>query len=417
MMKPFAQPDTPPSTRMKTTLLLTSIATVTALHAGTPAPALLETPKETSWLIPILDARLRYEFANVENLDDSNALTLRVRPGLKTTEWNGFSALAEGEFTGAAIDDYHGGAPGTEPFDPTQSLIADPNNAELNQAFLKYHGFDTTVIAGRQRIIYNNAAFVGNSGWRQNEQTYDAASVGYESDFGFKASYAWVNRVNRIFGEQADGVFSHVDSNVHLINASYSGFENITLAGYAYLMDFHDTTLSGWDNDTYGAFVDIPIAGINTHAEFAVQNEAGPANDLTAIYFHLNASKTIGKCTLMAGVEQLDNGFQTPLATLHSMNGFADTTDGLRATGTTGGLTDNYISLTTPLPWELKWTNVAHFFGNNNVSTDFGFGWDSQLVKKFDDHFSATAKLGYFDSSDPLYLSATKASIQLDYTF
>lgn len=399
---------------MKTILLL---ATATTLHAGGPTPVAPELPKEDPWLVPTLDARLRYEFSNVDGFENSNALTIRARPGLRTAEWNGFSALAEGEFTGTLIDDYNSGAPGTTPFDPANSVIADPNNAELNQAFLQYHGFDTMVKIGRQRIIYQNAAFIGNSGWRQNEQTFDAASVAYEADCGFKASYAWVNRVNRIFGEQADGAFSNANSNIHLINASYSGFENITLAGYAYLMDFQDTTLKGWDNDTYGAFVEIPFAGIKTHAEFAVQNEAGPANDLTATYFHLNASKAIGCTTLMAGVEQLDNGFQTPLATLHTMNGIADTTDGLRAAGTTGGLTDSYLSFTAPLPWDLKWTNVAHFFGDNSVGTGFGLGWDSLLMKKFDDHFSATAALGYFDSNDSRYLSATRASIELDYTF
>lgn len=402
---------------MKPLLLLTAVATATALHAGTPAPVAIEPAPEPQWIVPTLDARLRYEFSNVEGFDDSNALTLRARPGLKTADWHGFSALAEGEFTGAIISDYNGGAPGADPFDPKNSVVADPNNAELNQAYLKYHGYDTTVIVGRQRIIYNNAAFIGNSGWRQNEQTYDAASVGYQADCGFKASYAWVGQINRIFGAQADGAFATVDSNVHLINASYSGFKNVTLGSYVYLMDFHDTTVSGWDNDTYGVFVDTPLGGIKTHAEFAFQDEAGPLNNKQALYFHINASKEIQGFTLMGGVEQLDNGFQTPLATLHGMNGFADTTDGLRATGTTGGLTDNYISFTASLPWELKWTNVAHFFGDNSVGTQFGFGWDSLLVKKFNDHFSATAMLGYFDSNDFRYLSATKASLQVDYTF
>jgi hypothetical protein len=403
---------------MKATLLLTAVVTVTALRAGTPAPVAIEPAPETQWIVPTLDARLRYEFSNVGGpIDDSHALTLRARPGLKTAAWHGFSALAEGEFTGVLIDDYNGGAPGADPFDPTKSLIADPQNVELNQAYLKYQGYDTTVTAGRQRIIYNNSAFVGNVGWRQNEQTYDAASVGYESDFGLKASYAWVGQVNRIFGAQADGAFATVDSNVHLINASYSGIENVTLGSYVYLMDFHDKTVTGWDNDTYGLFVDAPLGGINTHAEFAAQTKAGPLNNQDALYFHINAAKEIQGFTLMAGVEQLDNGFQTPLATLHTMNGFADTTDPLRAAGTTGGLTDNYISLTAPLPWELKWTNVAHFFGDNSVGTQFGFGWDSLVTKKFNDHFSATAMLGYFDSSDSLYLSATKASIQVDYTF
>lgn len=403
---------------MNTTLLLTIAATVAALHAGTTTvPVATEPAPNPQWLIPTLDARLRYEFSNVSGFDDSNALTLRLRPGLKTADWHGFSALVEGEFTGAAIDDYNGGAPGAHPFDPANSLVADPQNAELNRATIQYQGYDTTVIVGRQRIIYNDAAFVGNVGWRQNEQTYDAASVAYKSDSGFAASYAWVGQVNRIFGAQADGDFSSVDSNVHLINASYSGFECVSLGAYTYLMDFQGSTVKGWDNDTYGIFADSPIGGLQTHAEVAYQTKAGPLNNQEVFYFHVNVSKTINDFTVKGGVEQLDNGFQTPLATLHTMNGFADTTDARRAAGTTGGLTDSYLSLTAPLPWKLKWTNVAHFFGNNSVGTDFGFGVDSLLVKKFNDQFSATAMLGYFDSSDKLYQSATKASIQLDYTF
>jgi len=401
---------------MKTTLFLTAAA-ATFLHAGPQAPVAVEPPSESQWLIPTLDARLRYEFSDVEGSDGSHALTLRLRPGLKIAEWHGFTAFAEGEFTGAIIDDYNGGAPGVHPFDPANSIVADPQNAELNQAFLKYHGHDTTIVAGRQRIIYNNSAFVGNVGRRQNEQTYDALSIAYEADSGFKASYAWVGQVNRIFGAQANGVLSTVDSNIHLINASYSGFDDVTFGGYAYLMDFHDGPVNGWDNNTYGILMDTPLGGFRTHAEFAVQGEAGPFNDQEALYFHVNVSKDILGLTLTGGVEQLDSGFQTPLATLHTMNGFADTTDGLRAAGTTGGLTDSYLSITAPLPWELKWTNVAHIFGDNSVGTDFGFGWDSLLVKKFSEHLSATAMVGYFDSNDARYLSATKASIQLDYTF
>ena len=126
---------------MKITLFLTA-ATATVIHAGTPAPVVVESPPEVQWLVPTLDARLRYEFSDVEGFQNSNALTMRLRPGFKTSEWNGFSAFAEGEFTGAIIDDYNGGAPGVHPFDPAKSIVADPQNAELNRAFLKYHGYD-----------------------------------------------------------------------------------------------------------------------------------------------------------------------------------------------------------------------------------------------------------------------------------
>ena len=78
---------------MKITLFLTA-ATATVIHAGTPAPVVVESPPEVQWLVPTLDARLRYEFSDVEGFQNSNALTMRLRPGFKTSEWNGFSAFA-----------------------------------------------------------------------------------------------------------------------------------------------------------------------------------------------------------------------------------------------------------------------------------------------------------------------------------
>jgi hypothetical protein len=402
---------------MKSVSILTSIATIATLHAGTTEPVTTDAVPNSDWLVPTLDARLRYEYSKVSGFDGANALTMRVRPGLKTADWNGFSAFVEGEFTGAAIDDYNGGAKGAYPNETSKSLIADPQNAELNRATIEYQGYDTTVIAGRQTIIYNNAAFVGDVGWRQNEQTYDGATVSYKTDFGFAASYAWVGRVNRVYGADADGVLASVDSNVHLINASYTGFENVSLGSYAYLMNFENPAVKGWDNNTYGIFADSPFGGVKTHAEVAFQTQAGPLNNIDAFYFHVNVSKTINDFTLKAGIEQLGQGFQTPLATLHAMDGLSDVVDARRAAGTTGGITDNYLSLQAPLPWKIKWTNVIHFFGDNSVGSEFGYGVDSLITKKFNDQLSATAMIGYFDSNDKLYTSAVQTSIQLDYTF
>lgn len=401
---------------MRTSRLLLAVSTAALQTGNAGVTEALNVGGDAS-LVPTLDARLRYEFADVQGFDDSHALTLRARVGLKTAEWNGFSAMVEGEFTGALVDDYHGGAPGVNPFDPANSLVADPENAELNRAFLQYRGHGATVIVGRQRIIRGNSAFIGNVGWRQNEQTYDAASLAYEAECGAKLEYAWIGRVNRIFGVQADGAFRDTESNVHLLNASFSMDDSLSIGGYAYLMEFDEAALRGWDNNTFGVMADKALCGLDTHMEFAYQEKAGPANNLEALYFHVSVAKPLGSNVVKLGVEQLDNGFQTPLATLHIVNGFADTTDPLRAAGTTGGLTDTYLSLETALPWEMKWTNVAHFFGDNGVGTSFGFGWDSMLVKKLNEHFSATAKLGYFDSNDARYLSATRASFQIDCSF
>src|SRR5688572_4586736 len=97
---------------LTTSLLLLAASTVIS-HAGTPTPSPeIAAAKEAPWITPLLDVRLRYEFADVDGLDPAHALTIRERVGLKTKAFYGFSALVEGEFTQAIIDDYYGGAPG-----------------------------------------------------------------------------------------------------------------------------------------------------------------------------------------------------------------------------------------------------------------------------------------------------------------
>ena len=126
--------------KLKSAILL---ATAPVLYAGSPEPAPAVTPAPAEqWLTPTIDIRARYEYADIDGYDQSNAFTIRERLGVKTMAWNGFSALIEGEFSQAAIDDYNGGAPGADPFDPANSVIADPETNELKQGYLQYAGYD-----------------------------------------------------------------------------------------------------------------------------------------------------------------------------------------------------------------------------------------------------------------------------------
>ena len=400
------------------TSLLVLASTSPIAQAGTPAPSPeIAAAKVAPWVSPLIDIRARYEFADVDGLDPAHALTIRERIGLKTKAWNGFSVLVEGEFTQAVIDDYYGGAPGVDPDDIRNSFISDPENAELNQAYLQYTGFDTTVKLGRQRIIYDNGFIIGNVGWRQNEQTYDAVSLSNTSLPGLTLNFSYIDQVNRVFGEDATGIFENAPGEIHLFNASYTGIKGVTLGGYIYDMSFDDAGSIGWDNQTYGVSAKGSVSGVTLYGELAYQDEAGPLNNEEGLYAHFNVTKNFGDQTLVVGVEHLDAGVQTPLATLHAVNGFADATDARRLAGTHGGLTDSYASYMIPVCWGIKWTNVVHLFGDNAISNNLGFGFDSVLAKKFDDHFSALAKLGYFDTSDALYKSTTRVSVELDYTF
>ena len=419
---------------MKTKVALL-LSTASLLHAGPPDLKTTLAAKPEPWIKPTVDIRARYEFRDIQGAaDPSNALTFRERLGLKTQAWNGFSAFAEGEFTQAAIDDYTAAAPGAHPFKPKQTLIADPETNELNQAFLQYAGFDTVVKAGRQRIIYDNAAFIGNVGWRQNEQTFDAISLSNTSIDGLTLNYAYIDQVNRIYGSDADGPLlaptkagikdnvQDINANVNLFNASYTGIKGITLGGYAYLMDFNDKR--NWDNNTFGVSAKGKLLGLALYGELAYQDKAGFAADDDALYAQISATKAFGDQSITLGVTHLDAGFKTPLATVHPLDGFADVFTVGRIEGTHNGLTDVCLSHTIPIYRGIKWMNALHAFGDNGVSTGYGWEYDSVLTKKFDANFTALAKFAQFESSnDDAFVGSTplrdttQVSVELDYTF
>lgn len=408
----------PASSSISLRCLLLAAASTLA-HAGVTETTLAEPPAAEPWIAPTIDIRARYEFGDTAGLDASQAFTLRERLGLKTTAWHGFSAFIEGEFSQAAIDDYHGGALGATPFDPAKTPIFDPETNELNQLYLQYAGYESIVKIGRQRLIYDNAAFIGNVGWRQNEQTFDALSFNNKSIQDLTLNLAYIDQVNRIFGSNADNQTANrqdVSSEIYLLNSSYTGLKGLTLGGYAYLMSFDGPAVEGLDNQTYGITTKTDLLGISLYGEIAYQTDAGPTNDTEALYAHFSAAKTLGTHTFTAGVEFLDAGFQTPLATVHAFNGFADAFIGQRITGTHGGLTNPYLSHSLPIFWGMKWTNTLHAFGDNSLSTDRGWEIDSVLVKKFNDQFTAISKLAHFESEGALP-TTTRFSVELNYTF
>ena len=414
--------------KLQTILLLVSAS---MLYAGSSQPVVTLPATDACWIMPTLDIRARYEYGEVDGKDPSNALTLRERVGLKTKPWHGISGLVEGEFTEVLGADYNAGAgPQAYPFDRANSVIADPRNAELNQAIIQYDGFDSSLKLGRQRIIYDNSAFIGNVGWRQNEQTFDAISLSNKSIDNLTLKYAYLNQINRIYGSEANSpltkvpLFDNVQdiaANVNLINASYTGCKGVTLGAYAYLMEFQNK--SNWDNNTFGLSAQGDVLGVTLYGEVAVQDRAGLSADDTAIYGHFVATGKFATQTLVLSVEELGAGFKTPLATVHQFNGYADAFTSGRIEGNHNGLTDVSVSHTIPIGGGINWTNVLHAFGDNQISTGYGWEYDSVLVKKFDAHFSALAKFARFDSNGDAFVGSarlpttTRVSMELDCTF
>jgi len=333
-------------------------------------------------LDPIFAARLRHEGVDQAGTpDDAEALTFRARAGAEL-EVDGFSILAEGEGTLALNGDYNDTLPGNgiEPF----PLVADPESLELNRLQVSYLQDGTGITVGRQRIILGNARFVGNSGWRQNEQTFDA--VRGQAKVGpvlLDATYAVSQRT--VFG--ADSPNERFGGDFVLLSGGID-LPVVDAEAFAYLIDY-DTRIA-FSSQTYGvsarAEVDLSAAAqLDARLSYARQSNYG-ANPVAydAEYWHAELGFRLLGVALTAGQERLgsDGGaaaFQTPLATLHAFNGWAD------QFGTTpaAGLRDSYArvgrSFGVPFLPGLKADLTYHKFESDFGGLDYGSEWDASV--------------------------------------
>ena len=272
------------------------------------------------------DVRLRYEGVSQDNAaKDADALTFRTRLGYMSGDYEGFSFTVEMEDNRVVLGqgDYTVGPTGFNP--GVYSVIADPEFTEIDQGFVQYKNQALTLKVGRQVITLDNHRFVGHVGWRQDRQTFDAATVIYAPSKKLKTQYSHIMQRNRIFAEAAD-----LDSNDHLLNISYSTSIG-KFTGYAYLLEVDNTTNNALD--TYGVSFNgsskINDLGIKYALEYATQSNENGTTEYDTSYLAAEVSTSISGINAKLGYEVLgsDDGnsaFTTPLATLHKFNGWSD---------------------------------------------------------------------------------------------
>lgn len=413
---------------MKKQILLPLAAALTASAYAGPAPVVAaETSSIDDWFKFSFNARARIEQRHEQGKDNSWAGTVRIRPGLMVGKEEGLSAFIESEHTLAFIDDYQVGTPQSSslsPYKANNTAIGDPENNELNQLYGQYKGHGALIRAGRQRVIYDNAAFIGNVGWRQNEQTLDAGLLDYKRD-NYTFKYAYASRVNRIFGSDAAGAVKALKGDAHLVNGSFN-FSDHKFTAYAYLMDFSEQQFARASNNTFGGFFDFALGGGKLHTEFAYQTEAGKQADYTDYYGHLKYGNKVGSFSYNLGAEYLGKDTVTPLATVHAYNGFADVFTGDRLGLTSddaqwNGLTDLYAMVGTKAPGDVALKGFIHGFWDKDVSQFYGFEFDAVAAKKLSDDLKAIAKYAYFfgnnDTDNKFHNNVAQFSVELNYQF
>lgn len=369
---------------------------------------------------PSLTARARYEGVQQTGLRDADALTLRTRLGYTTAAWEGWRASLEFENVASPYPDRYNQA-GLNPGGAGRAVVPDPTGTEVNQAWLSWGADGLTLTGGRQRLVLDNARFVGDVAWRQNLQTFDALVASYKSLPDFALTYAYLDRINRVFGDRhPQGRWS---SRSHLAHASYSGFAAGTFAAYAYLLDFAPPA-AAQSCATFGASFagNTPLTDelkLAYRAELATQRDHGRSPlDYSATYALGELGLTAKPGALALGYELLGSdagrtAVRTPLATLHAFNGWADV---FLATPN-AGLRETFVRTSANLPHGIGFLGFYRWFSTDRGSTRLGTELDLQLTRKFGKHFNALVKFADFDRSIPTLPNVRKIWAQLDYTY
>lgn len=405
----------PRSSRIRIGLTISKVAILTISLFALPALAEETSEGRLPWLTNdyyylSLDVRARIELADIDGFKNSEAYTFRPRLGLGTRPLYGFSTFVEGEAIFAAEKHSYFDGASTNP--DGKSVIADPEKIELNRLWLEFSRpelLDASIKAGRQRILHDNERFVGNVGWRQNEQTFDAVRTQSKLIVdGLTAEYDYLWDIRRIYGDQGPTAATrNFESNSHAIRFYYDGIENHTLSVFTYLFDFGNDSPENSSN-TYGFRATGSMAAwqgarIAYATSYAFQTEAasnpthyGAHYAWASIDLLLEAIGSVGLGYELLGSDDGTARVVTPLATAHKFDGFADA---FLDNGGVNGLHDLMLTIGPDLPWSLKGNLIYHEFWSDENGDHLGREYDAVLSRPITTQLTALTKFAWFDGT------------------
>lgn len=339
------------------------------------------------------DFRYRAESADVKGgADAAFANTLKSRATFSTGAIYGFSALVEGDNLYQLTDSFYDKENGNASTE--YDLILDQETTQLNQAYLQYQGFDSTIKAGNQRINLDNQRHVGGVAFRQDEATFDAISVSNTALDNTTIFVALANNRNTITND-------NTEESIRLVNVKYALSKDMSATAFYYGISDVGAANSGTDLDTFGVRAAGAIEGISFEAELASQNKTTAAGgDFDSLYYHFNAGTKLGAVKATIGYEAFgsDGGaaaFATPLGTNHKFFGWSD----VYLTGNgNDGLEDLYVSAVTDVAG-VKLVGQFHSFTGSESGDDKGNEFGFMAAKSFGS-YGANFKLAQFNAGD-----------------
>lgn len=352
---------------------------------------------------PVLDARLRWEDVDAGS-KSADAVTLRTRLGFEVKDTHShLGFLAEAVGTVALDKDYSAfpfAVANNDQYRPALATVADPQTLGLNRLQVQYATKALTLTLGRQRINLDDQRFVGSVNWRQNEQVFDAVrGQVHRGVFDLDATYAiQQHSIYGAYGNPRDYYSGHF---VFVNGGVKDG--PMSLKGFAYLLDYDKTGFINLPNargqldssQTYGMrFATLlPLSkGVTLGLTGSYARQSNYGNNTRAYnvnYYLGDAALTVHNQTANVGYELMGAdahavggtwSMQTPMATLHKFDGWAD----VFLTTPNAGLGDSYVGLSGKFPKvkALPGLNYAvsyHWFGSDVDHVKFGNEVDASV--------------------------------------
>ena len=387
--------------------------------AAVPVAAPAQTAADDTAARILFETRLRSETVDQQGfIDQAHALTLRARLGWRSPTMHDLQLLVEGE--GVAVLDDRYSAP-SDPV-PGRPAVADGETLELNRAQVRWTGLPgTELTVGRQRLIVGNSRFVGNVGWRQNEQTFDAVRLATMALKPVTLTWVFADRVQRPLGhEHAQGVWR---GDIHLLQAEADTPVG-RLGAFGLAIDLDNAAAQS--STTVGA----RLAGSRAVAEdlsltwageYAVQSDNGANPADYALDFQAAAvGVQTRRWSAGLGYERFDgdgvSGFQTPLGTGHGFLGWSD----VITTTPAFGVRDLFLRGHVGVPaWgrTVRLAAEAHVFHDADGAFDLGRELDLSAAAPINNHWSVELKAAHFEGGHPAFGDADKGWLTLEYRY
>ena len=342
--------------------------------------------------------RYRMEQVEVDGpLKDAFASTLRSRVTLNSASFS----FAESLNIRALVEVDHVGLIGGESYNSTVNgksqfaTIADPDALDLNQAALAIKWNDSSLVTlGRQRINLGDQRFIGGVGWRQNEQTFDGVRLTQNFGKSFQIDIANLHNANRVFGP--DGANADLHGSFNLVHSQWKVTSEHVLQGYFYDLDFE--TLPARSSSTNGIDYRGTSNKLSWQLSYASQRDAhlAPTNYKTN-YSRMELSYPIDVVTIKGIYERLGSdgnfAFQTPFATLHAFNGFAD----MFLTTPVKGLEERAVQFSLPIG-PVKTSISWHKFYSDGGDTHYGDETDVSFIFDLNKQLQFLTKLALYNT-------------------